>query len=152
MGAFSTSHSTVRDFPAMSLNSATESWERIKVAVRKFSIRSVTLFKHSENLRPKTTPRFLAVMRFTSLCCDTLWRCIINNFAVYRCSGGSLKTNSDSALLLAAGSRIWDAWTNSSCKANVKSGSGNERKYVLRTDVTLQISLNLSESRRSKEL
>ena len=151
VGAFSMSHSTVRDFPAMSLNSAPESGERIRVAAGGLICNSLHPLGNQRNSRPKTTPRFLAVMRFTSLCLDTLWRCIINSLAVERCSGGSLETNSDRALPLSVGSRIWDAWMKSSCKAYVRSGLGKERKYVLRTDVTLQISLNLSESRRLKE-
>lgn len=43
------------------------------------------------------------------------------------------------------------ASTNFSCSLYVSSGSGNERKYVLRTEVTLLMSLNVSWSLRSNE-
>ena len=64
---------------------------------------------------------------------------------------GSCETKSAYLALFAAGSRVVEACINSSCKAYVISGFGSDRKYVLRTEVMLQMSLNLSWSRRSKE-
>lgn len=50
------SHSTVRDFPAISLNSAPESWERIKVAGGGFNIRFTASFGQLEKLTPENDP------------------------------------------------------------------------------------------------
>lgn len=71
-GAFSTSHSTNSAFPAMSLNSAPGAGDRINVAV----MFKLAILYHDRSevlvLRPNTTPRFRAFIKFFSHCSRTL--------------------------------------------------------------------------------
>ena len=48
-------------------------------------------------------------------------------------------------------SLIVEALMNFSCRLDVSSGLGSARKYDLRTEVTLQMSLNCSSSFKSNE-
>lgn len=56
----------------MSLNSEPGSGERISVAKFEYQL-TVRVITSKNDARPKTTPKFLAFMRFLSLCSSTLW-------------------------------------------------------------------------------
>lgn len=71
--------------------------------------------------------------RVPNACC---WNLVYLNFSDH------LKYNGEHVNVLAAATKL-------SCKACVKRGSGNCLKYVFSTEVTDEISLNVSTSDRS---
>lgn len=74
LGAFSINHSTANALPAISANSRLGSLDRISVAMFqkeatvKHEICICMFWCLEENLRPNTTPKFLAFIKFSSEC------------------------------------------------------------------------------------
>src|SRR5258707_15657298 len=72
-GAFSTSHSIKRALPAISLNSAPGSLDRINVAEKDIQ-GSLRRGINQNDVRPNTTPKFLPVIKLMSARLPTLGR------------------------------------------------------------------------------